>query len=188
MRIEVACGAAELGCHRTSLEHLYLLVQTVYEHHDFLAQTCWRSRLSVCLGEHRHVFPLLGIGLELVNELSELRHVHVVERLLYRERHGRVVDVLRSQAEMYELLVFFKITDLVNLFLYIILHGLHVVVRHLFYLLHPCGSLFRELAVDVAQCVEVGVVEVCELRQWQFAQCDEILYLHTYAVSDERIL
>ena len=92
--IEVSCSATELSCHRTSLQHLQLFVETVDEHHHLLAKTGWRGWLAVGLCKHRHIFPLFSILLEKVDELLELRDISIMECILYRERHRSVVDIL----------------------------------------------------------------------------------------------
>ena len=81
--VVVACGAAKLGCHLTSLELCELLCEAIYKHHDLLAQTCGRGRLSVGLCQHGHVLPLVSILLQLCYQLLHQRAVHVLQRLLH---------------------------------------------------------------------------------------------------------
>ena len=186
--VEVSGSTSELGCHRTSLEHLHLFVETICEDHDFLAQTGWRSRLTVGLGEHRHVFPLLSIGLQLLCQFLNLRDVDLVEGILDGERHGCVVNILRCESEVNELLVFLEISEFVELFLDIIFHGLHVVVGYLLDILDARCALLVKLAVYVAEAVEMFVIEVCQLWQRQFAKRYEIFDFHTDAVFYQSIL
>lgn len=68
MGVEVTRSATELGCQLALLERLALLLQAIDEHHDLLAQAGRGGRLSMRLGQHGHVFPLLGISAELIDE------------------------------------------------------------------------------------------------------------------------
>ena len=152
--IVVARGTTKLCCNLALLELVELLVEAIHKHHYLLAQACGACRLTVGLGEHRHVFPLLGIYLQLVYQLLHQRTIYIVERLLYRQWHRSVVDVLRGESEVYELLELLQATDLVELLLYEVFHSLHIVVGHLLDVLHALCSCLVEAKVDVAQCVE----------------------------------
>ena len=139
------------------------------------------------LGQHGHVGPLLGQGPELVDELLQLGIVDILERLLEREGHAGVVDVLRGEAEVDELLEVVESAYLVEFLLDEVFHRLHVVVGHLLDVLHALGLLLSEVAVDVAQAFEQLVVEPHQLGQGKLAQRDEVFYLHSHAVTDEGI-
>ena len=94
MGIVITRSATELCCHRTSLQRCQLAFQTVDKHHYLLAQTGRRSRLSVCLGKHGDSGPLFRISTELRYQFLYLRIVHLLQRLLYRQRNRRIVDIL----------------------------------------------------------------------------------------------
>ena len=66
-----------------------------------------------------------------------------------------------------------------------ILYGFYVVVGNRFYLLDLCGVGLGEIAVDVAESLESGVVHAFKLRQRNLAQGYEIFHLHLHAVADE---
>lgn len=53
-----------------------------------------RSRLSVRLGKHGNSRPLFRIRTELRYQLLYLGIIHLLQRLLYRQRNRRVVDIL----------------------------------------------------------------------------------------------
>ena len=196
--VQVARGTAELGRQRRVLQRAQLLLQAVDVDHHLLAQTGGRGGLSVGLGQHGYVLPLLGIVVQLLNELFQQRVVHLLQRLLHREGHAGVVDVLRRQAEVYELLVLGKGlrparslclgVEPVEHLLDEVLHRLHVVVGHALYVLHPLRVGRREVAIDVAQKLKVGVVELFQLGQGQLTQADEVLNLYPHAVAHKRIL
>ena len=140
------------------------------------------------LGEHRHVLPLLGISLELVDELLDLGIIDLQERLLDGQGHARVVDVLRGESEMDKLLVGIQSADGVKLLLDEILHGLDVMVGHLLDVLHTGGILLREVAVDAAKTVEEGRVEALELRQGELHERDKVFDFHADAITYQRKL
>ena len=70
-------------------------------------------------------------------------------------------------------------------FLYEIFHGLHVVVCHLFYLLHFRGFFRSEFPVYVPKSLEFRMVEVCQLRKRDFAEGYEIFYFDADTVADQ---
>ena len=139
MRVVVACRTTELGCDRAGLQRGELAFQTVDKHHYLLAQTGRRSRLAMCLGQHRYVGPLFGIGAELGYQFLYLRVVHLCQRLFDREGNGGVVDVLRSQSEMDEFLVCIQSAQTVELLFQKVFYGLYVVVGHALYLFDASG-------------------------------------------------
>ena len=151
MSVVVTGSSTELSCNRTSLQYGQLTVQTVSEHHDFFSQTGRRSRLSVSLGQHWDVFPFLRIRCQLVNQLLNLRIIHFFQRILDRQRHRSVVDILRSQSEMDELLVRFQTSQFIELFFDEVLYSLHIVIGHTFDFFDTLSVSFREITVNVAQ-------------------------------------
>jgi len=94
VRIVVTGSTTELRCNRASLQSSQLAVQTIYEHHHFLAQTSRGSWLTVSLCQHRDVGPFLSIRLQLSNQFFHQRIVHLFERFLNGKRNGCIVDVL----------------------------------------------------------------------------------------------
>ena len=62
------------------------------------------------LGEHRYVFPLIGIALKLGDEFFNLGIEDFLKSLLDREGDTGVVDILRSETKMDELLVRLEIS------------------------------------------------------------------------------
>ena len=89
-------------------------------------------------GQHRHVAPFVGEGGQFVAHLFDGRVVNPCHGVLERERDGRVVDVLRGEAEMYEFLVSPQ-SEAVHFFLDDVLYGFDVVVGDRFDLLHALG-------------------------------------------------
>ena len=150
MGVEIARGATELGGEGYALQLVELTAQTVGEHAPFLAQRGGRSGLSVGVGQHGDVLPLLGFGLQKGKDIAVGGQQHLVVALLHGEGHGGVVDVLRGEAEMDELLQLLK-AHLVELALEEVFHGFDVVVGGLFDILDGLGIIVGELAVDVAQ-------------------------------------
>ena len=185
--VVVACGAAELGRQRHGLERGQLLLEPVDEHHYFLAKPCGRGGLAVGLGQHGHIFPLIGVLAQLGYELLDERIVHVGQGVLYRQRHAGVVDVLRGEPEVDELLVGVEPANLVELLLDEVFHCLNIVVCHLLYFLDAARIGLREVGIDGAQAAEKAVVESGQLGQRQLAQGDEVFYFDAHPVADERI-
>ena len=68
-----------------------------------------------------------------------------------------------------------------------VLHSLHIVVGDLLDLLYLGCILRCHVPVDVSESLELRVVEIGQLREWNLAECDEIFDLYADAVSDERI-
>ena len=88
---------------------------------------------------------------------------------------------------MNKLLVLLETTNLIEFFLDEVLDSLHIMVGHLLDVLHTlcfCGS---EVAIDIAELVEQFMVEIFQLRQRQFTKGDEILYLDTHTIPNQRI-
>ena len=140
------------------------------------------------LGQHGHVLPFVSIGFQLTDELFHCRHIHLVERFLHGERYARVVDILRSEAEVDKFLVRLQSTDLVELLFDEILHRLHVVVRGFLNVLHALGIGLGKVFVNTAQTRKQIAAEVFQLWQRQLTKRDEILYFHKNAITDQRKL
>ena len=56
-------------------------------------------------GKHGDVLPLIGIELQLIDETAELGEEDALHSLTDQQREGRVVDVLRGESEVDELLL-----------------------------------------------------------------------------------
>ena len=179
--IEVARGTAELGSNGQRLQEVQLLLKTIGKYLYLLTQAGGRCRLAMRLCQHRDVFPLLGIGLQLGNKLFQQGIIDLCQRFLHGERHGRIVDVLRRQSEMDELLVGHPFGFFVELFFQEILYGLDVVIGDSLKLLHAAGIVLRELLPD-----ETDVKRF--FRKKQSHECREVLTLHTHPITDESIL
>ena len=149
--IIVTCSTTELCGNRRVLQCTQLFFQAIHEYHNLFTQTGGGGRLTVCLGQHRDVLPLLGIVVQLLDEFLHHRIVHLFQSLFNRKRYTGVVDVLRSQSEVDKLFgLSGKTTERTDFFLDEVLYGLHVVIRGLLYLLHAGSILLREVTIDVA--------------------------------------
>ena len=184
--VEVACRAAEFGRHGDVVQHGELFLHAFDKDHELLAQRRGGGRLAVGAGQHRHVAPFVGEGGQFVAHLFDGRVVNPCHGVLERERDGRVVDVLRGEAEMYEFLVSSQ-PEAVHFFLDDVLYGFDVVVGDRFDLLHAPGVGRCEIEVQGAQGCEFRMVDVRQLGQRQLAQRDEILHFDADAVADERL-
>ena len=185
--VEVARSTAELGRHGQRVQLGDLLLQPLHVDHQLLAQPGRRGGLSVGAGQHGHVVPLGREVTQASLHLLQSRIEHLAQTLLQREGDRGVVDILRGEPEMDELLAGAQ-ADFVHLLLEQVLDGLHVVVGDRFDLLHAAGVVRREVAVERAQLFERRRIDLRQLGQRQFAQSDEILHLHADAVADERRL
>ncbi len=107
-----------------------------------------------------------------------------MEGILHRHRHRGVVDVLRGEAEVDELLPL-REPQGVETLLEEVLHGLHVVVRNRFEILDLQGVLLGELLIDGGELLQRGGGNPRELRQPLAAEGYEILNLHLHAVADK---
>ena len=148
------------------------------------------------LGEHRNVFPLIGIALKLGDEFFNLGIEDFLKGLLDREGDTGVVDILRSKTEMDELLVRLEIScrnvpcrrESVELLLDIVFHCLDIMICDALYILDALRTGNCECLVDAAKHGEETLVEGRELGQRQLAERDEIFYFDTDAITDEGIL
>ena len=59
--VEITCCTTKLSSHRRLFQTAQLLFQTIDIYHHLLTQTCGRGWLSMSLGEHGDVLPLLSI-------------------------------------------------------------------------------------------------------------------------------
>ena len=184
MGVEVARGASELGRNGDVVQHGQLPFEPLDEDHELLAEGRGRSGLPVRACQHRHAAPLLGESRQTVADLLRGGVVDACEGLLERERDGRVVDVLRREAEVYEFLVCGQ-SQRVHLLLDDVFDGLDVVVRHRLDLLDALRVGFREVRVERAQGFGLRPVDARELRQRELAQGDEILHFDADAVADQ---
>ena len=187
MGIEVARCTTELGRVLACPEGLQLLFEAIGEHLYLLAKPRGRGWLPVCLGEHGHVFPVVGILTEQADERFDLGDIDFFERLLDGERHAGVVDILRSEPKMDKLFIGIQSLKAVELFLDEIFHGLHIMIGGPLDLLDARGRSLVKVPIDVAELIEAGMIEGCQLGQWKLAKRYEIFDLHPNAVSDERI-
>ena len=185
--VEVARGAAELGRNGDVVEHEQLLFEPLDEYRKLFAQRGRRGGLPVRARQHRNLAPLLGERRQSVADLLDDGVVDARHRLPERERNGRVVDVLRREAEMHELLIGLQ-PEGVHFLLDDVLDGLYVVVGHRLDLLHAPGVGVREIEVERAQGGEFRAVDAGQLRQRQFAQGDEVFHFDADAVADEGLL
>ena len=71
--------------HRLQLAQL--LLQAIGHHAQLLAQTGGRGGLSVGLGQHGHVVPGLGVLVEPVYHLLQLRDGLLAQRVLHAHGH-----------------------------------------------------------------------------------------------------
>ena len=129
MGIVVTRGTAELSGDRCLFQRAQLLLQTIDIDHDLLTQSRRRCRLTMSLGKHRNVLPLLSIIMKLLDELFHERIVHLFQCLLDTQGHAGIIDILRSKTEMDELLgLNGEAIQRINAFLNEILNGLDVMV------------------------------------------------------------
>ena len=149
--VVVARSTTELGRDGTSLQQCQLTLQTIDEHHNLLAQARRTGRLSMRLGQHGHILPLLSIGTQLPDEFLYLGVIHLLQGILDAERYTGIIDILRRKSEMDELLVGIQTADGIKLLLDEILHSLDVMVRHCLDVLDTLCILYREITVDVAE-------------------------------------
>ena len=85
---------------------------------------------------------------------------------------------------MYEFRPFVE-SELVEMPFDEILHRLYIMIGSPLDFLDLHRLLRSKILIDAAHCLIFALVNVLELRQRQFAECDEILDFHTHAVSDQ---
>ena len=164
MRIIITCGSTKFSSNGTSLQHSQLPVKAINDPHDFLAQTSGRRRLSVSLCQHRDIRPFFCVSSQLRNQFFNLRIIYLFQRFFDRQRHWRIINVLRSKAEVDKLLVFFHSAQLVKLFLNEIFYSFNVVVCNTLYFLNASGIGFREVLVDSTKRCKTCMIKACQLR------------------------
>ena len=130
VRVEIPGGSAELGRRRNRARQRDLLVQPFDEYANLLAEFRRRGGLPVRMRQQRDLFPLLRQCRELGHQLFDQRIVDVVGRVAQCRRNRRVVDVLRREPEVHELLVRAD-TELLHFLFYEVFDGFHVVVGRL---------------------------------------------------------
>ena len=106
------------------------------------------------LGQHRNVLPLLGIIVQLLNQLLHHRIVNLLQSLLDRKGNAGVVNVLRCEAEVDELLVALETAHGVELLLDKVLYGFYVVVSNRLNVFHTLCISGCEITVDVTKLIE----------------------------------
>ena len=166
--IVITSSTTKLSSKLASLQRLKLFGKTININHDFLTQTCRRRRLSVSLSQHRHILPLVSISLELCNKFLYLWVEALLQSLLDRKRYTGVVDVLRSETEVNELLIVVQSTNLIELLLDEILYGFYVVISNLLNVLDTLSLIFVKVTVDITQALKQRLVERSQLWQRQF--------------------
>ena len=184
--VEIARRAAEFGRDGDGFQLVDLPVEPFDEDHQLLAQPRGRGGLAVRVGQHRDGVPLGGQRGELLAQFGQCRVADLRQRLLDRERNGRVVDVLRREAEVDELLAGAQ-PQRIHLLFEQVLDGFHVVVGRALDLLDALGVGRREVAVKSAQSLECGRADPFQFGQRQFAQGDEILHFDADAVADQGV-
>ena len=186
--IVIAGSTTKLGCHLACLQTVELLGKTIDIHHNLLAQTGWRGWLTMSLGKHWYILPLIGIGLQLSYQLLYLWIENILKCFLHRKRHTGIVDVLRGQTEMDKLLVSIQSANLIKLFLDKILYSLDIVVGNLLDILDTLRIILIKVLIYLTQTSKQSRIERSKLRQRQLTQSDKILNLYTNTISYERIL
>ena len=92
--IIVTSSATKLSSDGGILQSTELFFQTIHKNHHLLTQTCGRGRLSVGLGKHRNVLPLLSIVVELFDEFLDHWIVYLLQSLLDAQGNTGIVDIL----------------------------------------------------------------------------------------------
>ena len=187
MGIVVARGTAELGALRHRFEQGQLFFEAVAEHAHFLAQAGGGGGLAVGLGQHGDLLPLFGTGVEGVDHRLQLRDVDFRQAVLEHEGEGGVVDVLRGQPEMHELLVNIQSADSIKLLLDEVFNGFDIVVGDTLDVLDALCVGFRKFGVEAAQPWKQGRIKALELGKGKFAKGNEILNLHADTILHQCI-
>ena len=123
----------------------------------------------------------------MVDEFLQQGHVALLHSLLEHEREGSVVDVLRSETKVYELLVGIQTADGIKLFLDEIFDSLHVVVCDALYLLDAVAIGLGEVLIQSSERSKMLVGESGQLRQRQLAKADEVFYLYANSVLHQGV-
>ena len=120
----------------------------------------------------------------------------VVEGLADAEGDSSVVDVLGGEAEVDEVL-YRGCGDsggetaghghLVETLLDEVFDGFDVVVGNGFYFLDTGGVGLGEVAIEIAERLKERMGNISQLRERQFAECDEVFDFDAYTVSNEGV-
>ena len=108
-------------------------------------------------------------------------------RLSDHQREGGVIDILRGEPEVDELLLISKPEGIEPL-LDEVLHGLDIVVRRTLDLLDTCCISAGEAQVDVVEVLDTLLIEHLAQRRELLAQSDEVKDLDTYPIADQCLL
>ena len=127
-------------------------------------------------------YPIRRARFEGGNHAFEHRQIDGFEAVFEHQRESGVVDVLRSETEVYKLFVFLQTADGIELLFDEVFDGFHVVVRHTLDGFHALCVAFRKGRVYIAQAVEKLVIESGELGQRELAERDEVLNFNANAV------
>ena len=189
--VHVTGRATELGRPGKERELPQLLLKTGDEHLELLAEPCRSGRLTMRPGEHRDILPSLNIGCQNGDHLFQSGNIFILKSLLEHQRLGRVVDVLRGQPEVDELLPAGYSKSL-EILLDEVFNGFDIVVGDLLDVLHLPGVFRSHRLIKHTQTGEEFIAgqprafaEVRELGQRNFAQGDEIFHLHAYTVANQ---
>jgi hypothetical protein len=121
------------------------------KHRQLLAQRGGRGGLAVRARQHGHLRRVHGHLGEMHDNLVHRRQQHVLQRALQHQAVREVVDVLGRARKVEHLGQRRQRGRLARALLQVILHGLDVVVRGLFNLLHALRVLQGELRDQVVQ-------------------------------------
>ncbi len=110
--------------------------------------------------------------------------VMLLGEILQQQGHRRVVDVLRGEPEVDELLGRTE-AERVQLFLEPVFHGLHIVVGGTFDGFHGAGVRLGERCNALGQIVQPGGSDILQLRQRDLAEEAEPVEFHQKAVADQ---
>mmetsp|Transcript_32461 Transcript_32461/g.79174 ORF Transcript_32461/g.79174 Transcript_32461/m.79174 type:complete len:420 (-) Transcript_32461:5-1264(-) len=207
--VHVAGGTPKLGTVRHRIQKLHLGLKAVNEDHQLLAHAGGGRGLPVGPGQERDLRPLAGEAVERGDDVSELGHVDGAPEAHDHQRVAGVVDVLRREPKVDELLDLEEALEaggaghLGHLVLEEVLHSLDIVVGREggaaggpaleLRLLDPGGVLVGELGVDPAELRDEGVRgrghgrELGEGRG-HAEEADEVLDLNLNAMLDVSIL
>ena len=186
--IEITGRSTELCRDCTRFQGSQLSLEAIYKHHNLFTQTGRRCRLTVCTRQHWNLFPSLGILLEHCNHLLYQRIVHLLQRILDAARNRGVVYILWSKAEMYELLITVKATNLIKTLLDKVLYSLHIVVGYFLDILYATCIIGGKLLIYCTQTGKYRTVNTGKLRQRYLTQSDKILYLYKHTIFHKCIL
>ncbi|MNL21979.1 hypothetical protein D3C87_1432960 [compost metagenome] len=105
VRVKVTGRTAEFRRMRDFIKHFELAFQTLHKNQEFLTHPCRRRRLPVRECEHRYIFPFDGHPFQHKQHLTEQWLDLPLHRIFKRQWDRRVVDILRSKAEVDKFLI-----------------------------------------------------------------------------------